>query len=236
MNGRIECAHRVCCDKARCGLNSQGLPVEFWPFTMRSAVNITNLVPTISDSDNKSPHQLLGELLGLSETARSPFILHLRGFKTRMKVYIRKEYRSGKKDKMAKCAWDGRLTGYDGNHGKIFITLVAELSKILRVTAVKLFGNDSTGLDDKFPQIEHAAEFVDMGVGHSELTDVGIEIPQQIPSAVLNALHNIPDFDQTASICHEAAKPREAQQVPSPDRSREGTTAAEEQRNYYDFS
>ncbi|KAK4203869.1 hypothetical protein QBC40DRAFT_166116, partial [Triangularia verruculosa] len=102
------------------------------------------------------------------ESARKPYIRHLRSYFCNAYYYIKPAHRANS-DKFTAKAEKGRLIGYADVHGKIYWIWNPVTDKVVKVNAVKFNeGDDYQPDDDIYADIEYEAVFADSTVAEKE--------------------------------------------------------------------
>ena len=155
QNGPAERAGRVIIEAARTMRIAAGIPEDLWLYTLKTAVDTINLLPTSSNPDHISPHEALAKALGMPKTA--PYIKHLRTYGCTAYVHRKGILRPNRANKMEPRAVKGKLIGYDGLHGHIYHIWLPKVDKVVRVRDVRFWEGEANTQDR--PQDEDATEY-----------------------------------------------------------------------------
>ena len=149
--GRIERAGRVLMEAARASTIDSNIPEELWPYAVRHAAVVANLLPTRTNIDNRSPLGALCKALNVKEhiTIRK---LRTCGYIAYLKEPTRDVVAARK---MQPRAWVGKLVGYEGIKGHIAKIWVPKLQCLVRARDVQLHeGSDGTNPQSKEAEFE----------------------------------------------------------------------------------
>ncbi|KXX82434.1 hypothetical protein MMYC01_201623 [Madurella mycetomatis] len=117
------------------------------------------MLPTKANPASRSPQERLATALNIPESARQPYIRHLRAYFCEAYYYIKPQKRD-QSDKFAARAEKGRLIGYADLHGKIYWIWNPATDTIVRASAVR-FNEGPDFKPDNDVDTEYKAVFVD---------------------------------------------------------------------------
>ncbi|GAB1319489.1 hypothetical protein MFIFM68171_09699 [Madurella fahalii] len=157
MNGKIERAAKEVVEKTRTTIIGYKIPERLWPFVMETVVQVINILPTKANPASRSPQERLATALNMPESARQPYIRHLRAYFCEAYYYVKPQKRD-QSDKFAPRAEKGRLIRCADLHGKISWIWNPVTDTIVRANAVR-FSPDFKPDDDV--DTEYEAVFAD---------------------------------------------------------------------------
>ncbi len=158
-------------NQARASLLALGLPEKDWTYAEEATVHVLNYTPREANPNSESPHERFSKGIGLPEEYHKPPIKTLRTWGARAYVHVAgdKTVRPQGRKMMAKAVL-GRLYGYEGTHGRVYLVRLDKSGKVVRVRDVTFHEEDDNQRPDKtlLAENEYFADFEEEAVDEED--------------------------------------------------------------------
>ena len=162
QNGPIERAGQTIMKAARATLIDRGLPESDWPYAEEAAVRIINYLPSSANPDDESPHKRFARLTNMPAEYHEAPIKTIRAFGCRAYVHIGNTKVRPRARKMMPTARMGRLYGYEGTHGRVYLVRMDQTGRIIRARDVRFDEGDLHAGDSPEAEDIYEATFDDV--------------------------------------------------------------------------
>lgn len=127
-------------EKSRATIIEHDIPIVLWPLVVDAVVRVMNILPTKSNKEYISPHEVLSRAAGIPNP--KPSIHHFRTYYCTAYYHIKKERRV-QGDKWAEHSRRGHFVGYADLNGRIFYIWDPEYQQLVKASAVRFLEDSS---------------------------------------------------------------------------------------------